>query len=114
MCAAHAFAPSDKWPRVTEKLHEHSWLIAFMDDIQRIDTLRDSKAPNWREYATSFWTGQDDYCLPHEKEEAAMYLLRMRAELQYRCGLGRRPVVRIPEPVKSRGNVDKFAWRKAA
>lgn len=110
-CTAHAFAPSEGWPRITAKLRDHAWLLAFMDDIQRMDKATDLKA--WRAFATQFWAGQDDFCIPHEREEAGPYVYRMRGELLYRCGLSRRPVPRIPEPVKSRGNASRFAWRQA-
>lgn len=113
-CGAHAFAKQDDWPRITEKLHELKWLVAFTDDIQRIDQNPGKDTPDWREYATNFWSGQDDYCIPDPKEDCLPYQNRMRGELLYRLGQTKRPAPRIPEPVKSRGNAGALVGRRAA
>jgi hypothetical protein len=108
LCSAHACVPSDKWPAVTEKLHQHSWLIELIDDIQRMDHERDAKLPDWRVYATKFWEGTDEHCIPDPKEDAIPYQNRLRGELLYRCGLAKRPSPRLPQIPKKRGNAASF------
>lgn len=100
-CSAHAFSESEKWPRITEKLHEHDWLIAFHDDIKKMDR----KLEDWRAFAMQFWGNQEDAELlqPHPQEEATPYMNRMRGELGYRCNLNKRPSVRLPQAQKARG-----------
>lgn len=114
MCSAHAFANADDWPGITEKLMGLRWLMAFTDDVQRIEQVRLKDMPDWRAYATQFWKAQDEFCVPHPKEECMPYLIRMRAELLYRLGQRKRPAPRIPEPVKSRGNAGRLLQRRAA
>lgn len=114
VCSAHSAVPSDKWPRLTEKLREHDWLIAFTDDIARMDRAPEKDAPSWREFAMKFWEGQDDYCQPNPKEGALPYQLRMRSELLYRCGLSKRPAPRLPQIPKVRGNAAAFIQKEAA
>lgn len=114
VCTAHAFAPSDQWPAITEKLNEFRWLIAFIDDIRLMDQTRLKNMPTWREFATHFWTGQDSYCIPHAEEEALPYQNRMRGELLYRCGQMKRPAPRLPQPVKVRGNAARYLGRGAS
>ena len=113
-CSAHAFSVSDKWPAITEKLHEFRWLIAFTDDIQRMDQSQGKGAPIWRDYAAKFWGGVDEHCMPHPKEDCLPYQIRMRKELLYRLGQIKRPEPRIPEPVKSRGNAGRLLHRGAS
>jgi len=113
-CAAHAFSPSDRWPAITGKLRDNQWLIAFTDDIARIERERNAKVPDWRAYAAQFWTGIDDYCLPDAQEEFLPYQNRMRGELLYRCGLMKRPAPRLPKPATSRGNAAGFLGRTVA
>jgi hypothetical protein len=111
-CPAHAFAISDEWPRITSKLREHDWLAAFISDVQRMDRLNE----DWRGFASQFWASQDPPCVPHAQENAIPYANRMRGELMWRCGLSKRPQVRLPQPVKVRGNAagKVFAERMAA
>lgn len=110
LCSAHAFIPADRWPGVTEKLRNHDWLIAFIDDIQRMDRMSE----DWRRFAVQFWTNQDEACLPDVEEQAIPYQNRMRGELLYRCGLLKRPAVRLPQPITSRGNAADSLSRRAA
>lgn len=106
LCSAHAFIPADQWPRVTQKLREHEWLIAFIGDMQRMDR----HCEDWRGFAVQFWHNQDDYCKPDSRENAIPYQNRMRAELLYRCGLVKRPAVRLPQPlIKRFGNAAQAA-----
>lgn len=113
-CGAHAFAKVETWPLITERLREHAWLIGFIDDVQRIEQERNSKALDWRAYATKFWTGIDEHCLPDPKEDCIPYQNRMRGELLYRIGQTKRPAPRLPQPPKMRGNVGELLGRKAA
>lgn len=113
-CAAHAFCKSEDWPRVTEKLNEHNWLIAFIDDFRGIEAAGNSKMPGWREYATQFWTGIDEFCIPHPKENILPYENRMRGELLYRCGITKRPAPRLPQPIKGRGNAAALLRKEVA
>lgn len=114
MCGAHAFAAADAWPAITEKLCVNSWLVGFMNDLHRIDQTTGKDVPSWREYATKFWTGQDDYCIPHAKEDCLPYQNRMRGELLYRCGLAKRPAPRLAQEPKGRGNAAGLLARRAA
>jgi hypothetical protein len=109
-CTAHAFSFPDHWPRITEKLREHDWLVAFMDDVAGMDRA----GGDWRAFAAQFWANQDQHCMPDKVESAATYGYRMRGELLYRCGLGKRPPVKHPKPVKVRGNAASFVKREAA
>jgi hypothetical protein len=111
LCSAHSCVPSEDWREVTEKLRNHGWLIAFTDDLLKVEKARKKNGPGWREYATEFWTGTDPACLPHERENMLPYQNRMRGELLYRCGLSKRPAVRLPQESKDRGPA--FAWRQA-
>ena len=105
LCTSHAFAPADKWPQISEGLRSHDWLIAFLCDIQRMDQANQ----DWRSFAEQFWDGQDDYCKPVagemkdgrriRAEHAIPYFNRMKGELDYRLGLVKRPVPRIPEDI---------------
>lgn len=106
-CSAHAAVPSDRWPFVTERLLEFSWLIGFIDEMQKMDRQRG----DWRAFATQFWKDSDEHCLPHERENAGPYQLRMRAELMYRCGITKnRPEPRLPQAPKGRwGNAGGLA-----
>lgn len=113
-CTAHACVPADQWPRVTESLHTHRWLIALIDDLADVERRREKDGPGWREYATKFWTGTDDHCLPDAKEEMLPYQNRMRGELLWRCKLGKRPAPRLPQVLKARGNAASFLNRGAA
>lgn len=109
MCYAHAFATPQDWPRITERLHEFGWLIQFTDDIKRMNESTINGQRDWREFAEKFWGGQDEQCMPHASEEATKYINRMKGELLWRCGLSKRPAVRIPEPPKKRfGNVGRL------
>lgn len=110
VCAIHSSVAMDAWPRLTEKVREHDWLVAFVDDIAKMNRAGD----DWRGFAAQFWSKQDEYCMPHAKETAASYGLRMRAEVLYRCGLSRRPAVRLPQPIKVRGNAAAALGRNAA
>lgn len=110
LCSAHAFSFPDQWPRITEKLREHDWLIAFTDDIAKLN--REHR--DWRGFAVQFWSTEDAYCNPHERESAQAYGLRMRGELLYRCGLGKRPAPRLPQQIKRRGNAADLATQKVA
>lgn len=116
VCTAHSAVPADQWPRVTEKLREHDWLIALIDDIARFDRNPRKDAPTWRDFATQFWQGTDDYCIPHPKENAGPYGNRLRGELLHRCGvLKTRPAPRLPaEPVARFGNAGGLLGRRAA
>lgn len=108
-CAAHAFVPADRWPGVSEKLRDHDWLIGFIDDIKKMR----GKCENWRTFAQMFWDGQDEFCLPHDRENFEPYENRMRGELLYRCGLSKRPAVRLPQEVTRRGNVGSLLGARA-
>lgn len=114
-CDAHAFSEADRWPRITESLRDHDWLIAFHDDLQRMVRACDPKQ-EWRSYAVQFWHDQEDGELlkPDPKEEAVPYMNRMRGELTYRCGLNKRPAIRLPQEIKGRGNMGSLLGRKAA
>jgi hypothetical protein len=113
VCVAHAFAKPDDWPELTHKLNHYSWLIAFIDDLPRVENKRKRGEPGWREYATQFWTGVDPECLPHAQEQMLPYQNRMRGELLYRCGQSKRPEARIPKPIKSRGNAAALLGKSA-
>jgi hypothetical protein len=105
LCSTHGFAVPEVWPRVTEKLREHEWLIQFTTDIQKMDRRNEE----WREFAERFWDGQDDFCKPVAGEMvngrrtrcefAIPYFNRMKRELDYRVGLCQRPQPRIPEDI---------------
>ena len=92
-CTSHAFSLPDLWPRITEGLRDHDWLLAFTRDVQKMDR----RAEDWRGFASQFWAGQDDYCMPHAQENAIPYFNRMKGELDYRLGLCKRPAPRIPQ-----------------
>lgn len=97
MCVAHAFIPSDRWPAASERLREFSWLVEFIDEIQKMDRNPGKKGePTWRDFAKRYWFEQDLFCMPEPYEEAMPYQNRMRGELLYRCGLGKRPHPRKP------------------
>lgn len=103
-CSTHGFAGSEEWPRITEGLRNHDWLLAFTRDIQAMDR----KHEDWRGFAKQFWAGQDDYCMPDPKEGCIPYFNRMKGELDHRLGLCKRPAPRLPQPpVKGRrfGNI---------
>lgn len=109
-CSAHAAVPADQWPRVTEKLRDHDWLIAFTDDLARMDRAPEKDSPSWRDFATQFWQDQAPHCVPHPQEGALPYQLRMRDELMHRCGLAKnRPVPRLPQVPKVKGNAARYA-----
>lgn len=97
-CSAHDSAKADEWPRVTEALIEHKWLIELIDEIK---SMGDKRA-DWRGFATQFWS-EDEVCRPHARESVEAYVLRMRSELLHRCGLMKRPAVRLPREVKPGG-----------
>lgn len=99
-CAAHAFVVSDRWPAVTHALCDSKWLIEFIDEIKSMDR----RLEDWRGFAMQFWANQDEECAPHPKENFPPYESRMRAELLHRCGLQKRPNVRLPKPITKRGN----------
>lgn len=107
VCSAHGFAQSEDWPRITERLREFGWLIAFIDDV-----AKQTRVPkgDWREYATRFWGDLDTDCLPDANESAEAYGYRMRGELLWRCGLtAKRPKPRLPKPLTGRrGNAAAF------
>lgn len=113
-CSAHAFADAALWPRVTEKLRDHDWLVGFHDDIQRMDRA----SQNWRGFAEQFWANQEDgeILAPHKQENAQPYMNRMRGELLYRAGLCKRASLRLPQPLKGRRGtfVNGQEMRKAA
>lgn len=109
VCSAHAFSIPDQWPRITEKLNDHRWLIEFIDQIQAMNRAME----DWRAFSEQFWANQDEVCVPDEREEAVPYQNRMRGELLYRCGLSKRPGVRLPKQPTSRGNAAD-GWRKTA
>lgn len=94
LCGAHAFADALQWPRITESLRTHDWLIGLHDDLQKMDRQHQ----DWRGYAVQFWANQDDgeVLQPHPKEGVVPYLNRMRGELLHRCGLSTRPALRLP------------------
>lgn len=98
-CAAHAFAISDQWPVITERLLQNVWLIEFIDEIKRMRR----NFGDWRGFAERFWEGQDESCAPDPKEEFQPYENRMRGELLFRAGVAKRPHVRLPKPVKAGG-----------
>jgi len=110
MCAAHLNTQADAWPRITEKLHEHDWLIAFIGDMRRMER----KYEDWRGFAAQFWTGQDERCQPDPAESFGAYEYRMRAELMYRAGVARMPSVRRPKPITKRGNAAAYLAKEAA
>lgn len=98
-CLAHATQHSDRWPAITQKLREHVWLIEFIDEIKTMHR----RLEDWRGFAVQFWDGEDKACKPDPKEEFAPYENRMRGELLHRCGLMKRPALRLPKPVKPGG-----------
>jgi hypothetical protein len=109
-CSTHAYAPPERWPAITEGLRSHDWLIAFTSDILRMNRTNEA----WRAYALRFWDGQDDYCKPDPREEAVPYFNRMKAELDYRLGLCKRPAPRIPEEIgRAFHEAAMPAWKKA-
>lgn len=112
-CSWHAFAKPSMWPQVTQKLREHDWLLNFISEVSRLDRVR-PKGNGWREYATKFWEGVDDHCIPHEKEDCGPYLNRMRAEIAHRCGITSKcPDPRIPSPPITRWNAAKYLGEQA-
>jgi hypothetical protein len=108
-CAAHAFAIADRWPVITHALNENRWLIEFMDEIKGMDR----RCEDWRAFALRFWTNQDEDCMPHSEERFIPYENRMRQELTHRCGLNKRPAVRLPRQIKARGNAASFIGEPA-
>lgn len=104
-CTSHGFAASDNWPRITEGLNEHRWLLEFTAEVQKMHRRHE----DWRAFAIQFWEGQDDYCKPDPREGVIPYFNRMKGELDYRLGLCKRPAPRLPQeaPVGRRrfGNV---------
>lgn len=109
-CTSHAFAVSDLWPRITEGLRGHDWLLAFTRDVQSMDR----KHEDWRGFAEKFWDGQDDYCKPHPKEPMVAYFNRMKGELDYRLGLCKRPAPRIPEELGAIfSDMAGSSWKRA-
>jgi hypothetical protein len=109
-CTSHAFALSDLWPQITEGMRDHEWLVQFIGEVQKMD--RTNK--NWRSFASQFWAGQDEFCIPHPKENAIPYFNRMKGELDCRLGLCKRPAVRLPQEPRGRGNAANFLRRRAA
>lgn len=107
VCTAHSAVPSDRWPLVTERQTEFRWLVEFIDEMQKMDRQRQ----DWRGFAKQFWEESEPACMPHERENAAPYQLRMRAELLFRCGvLTKRPEPRLPKEFTGRfGNVAGLA-----
>lgn len=111
-CSAHGFAAFEDWPRITERLREFGWLLAFTDDVAKHARMPRSY---WREFASEFWADQDLHCVPDAKESAEAYGYRMRGEMLWRCGLtAKRPKVRLPkEPTGRRGNAAAFLGETA-
>lgn len=89
-CSHHAFAMPDLWPRITESLNQNAWLLEFMRDVQAMARRNE----NWREFATKFWDGVDDQCMPANTESDTAYFYRMKGEVDWRCGQRRRPIKR--------------------
>lgn len=102
-CAGHALIPSDKWQAATRSLNDHRWLIEFTDEIREMEFAHQ----DWRGFSVQFWTNQDEYCIPDPLENAVPYRNRMRGELLHRCGLGKRPAPRLPQPVKPAGRFQR-------
>jgi hypothetical protein len=99
VCVAHAFAVPDRWPALTEKLREFSWLLEFIDELK----VMERRLEDWRGFAMQFWANSDTVCQPDPKENFTPYENRMRGELLYRVGQMKRPTVRLPKPVKPGG-----------
>jgi hypothetical protein len=111
-CSTHAWAHAHLWPATTDALLTHRWLIDFIDQIGRIERMRDPKQPDWRSHATAFWKGVDDFCLPHEHEGFMSYQNRMRSELAYRCGVLGRPHPRLPRTQEAPRA--RFPWKEVS
>lgn len=88
LCLCHDAQPPHDWPRITEQCREHSWLGDFIADLQHL-SRRDSKT--FAEFATRFWEQSDASCVPTRWECGlpAAYILRMLAELRWRCGVSK-------------------------
>lgn len=100
-CVNHAFMVQDDWQNVTRKLNENKWLVDFIGDMQRMA----AKHEDWRGFASMFWAGTDEHCMPDPKEADVPYQNRMRGELMWRAGaIAKRPAVRLPKPVKPSGS----------
>lgn len=99
-CSYHAFSPPDRFQEITRGLHDHDWLLGFIDTLMELDATH----KNWRAFATEFWKDSDQFCIPAEREPAINYQNRMRAELSWRLNLvPKRPQPRIPkEPTGKR------------
>lgn len=107
VCSAHSGVPVDRWAELTRGLQNNKWLIDFIDEMRKMDSTHQ----DWRGFAEKFWNGADDFCKPHDQEEAVPYQNRMRFELIFRAGgTPKRPPPHLPKPVQARGH---FAERQA-
>lgn len=112
MCSAHAHINAEEWPRVTEKLRDHDWLIGLLGDMRTMDR----RFEDWRGFAMQFWSGEDARCQPDPGEDCFAYQNRMRKELLFRCGVAAKPQIRLPQKPTTRGNAAAAAcnYRAAA
>lgn len=109
-CHAHAFAEAGMWQDITAGLNRHRWLIEFIDEVRDMH----ARFKDWRAFATRFWTGQDDLCIPDALEDFIPYQNRMRGELLWRVGaLPKRPAPRLPKPAVASGHFASYAKEAA-
>lgn len=93
-CFAHAMATTEQWQQITRDMNDHAWLTTFITDIGKMD----KKFEDWRGFATQFWTGIDDACLPASFESAGVYQYRMTLECLHRVGqYAKKPQARPPK-----------------
>lgn len=84
VCSWHAWADGNTWPRLTEQLHAHRWLLDHVGELMRLDRAGEP----WLVVADSFWRNEPDMQpQPRERRAFALYVARLRAELAYRIGV---------------------------
>lgn len=110
-CGTHAFSAPDDWPRLTEGLLEHRWLLDFIDGLLTKPPSREPE-PDWRGLAVAFWSA-DPFGAPRGFETRRGYEYRMREELRWRLAgqRGTRPEPKDKRPAAARtgGNVAAMA-----
>lgn len=95
-CQWHAWALPNDWPRITQELEEHRWLIDFITEVEICSTR--GRRGDWQAKARDFFR-TDPHCQPSKVEidRYNFYGWRLREELAWRIGVRKdRPSPRLP------------------
>lgn len=95
-CSWHAWAVPSDWPRITEQLLDHKWLIDFIGELTQSHDR--GQRGDWQAKADEFFR-TDPHCIPSSDERTRwnLYCWRLREELAWRIGVRKeRPDPRPP------------------